>query len=183
MKGGARVKSWAIVALVVAVIALGIAGYTWKITRPAPAPPAQAPAAPRVGCTACHAKRSPAKDYSLGGEALKVANHPTKAPDNTPIDSNTKFSTCMECHATASTGKAKAASVAMAHIAHPVHLFSKTFGPELGGTCWSCHTLDAQGRFLVITEKVDVTDKGIPKQLPIPSLWVPRQGMVTATGG
>lgn len=175
-------KTWTIVALVVAVLALGLAAYTWKITRPAPAPPAAAPAAPRVGCTACHTKTAEA-DHTLGAEALAKPGHPTKAPDNTPIDSSTKFQTCMECHATASTGKARAASVAMAYIAHPAHMFSSIFGPRLNGTCWSCHTLDAQGRFLVVPEKVDVTDKGIPTTLPIPTLWVPRQGLVSGTGG
>lgn len=67
----------------------------------------------------------------------------------------------------------------MVQMTHPVHVFGSIFTTEHGGTCWSCHLINERGEFLVITGKVDLTDKGLPKQLPVPNLWTPRQG----TGG
>jgi len=176
-------KTWVAIAVALAVAALALSIYTFSATRPEPEPDAgaQKPSPPRVGCTACHVKVSDQKNYTLGAEALAIENHPTQTPEGEPINEQSTFSDCMTCHATAASGRAVAAKTPMVLTAHPAHMFSEIFTEELGGTCWSCHLIDSRGNWLVVPDKVDVEETGIPKELPVPNLWVPRAG--TAGGG
>lgn len=169
----------ALVAAVAFLLAIGGLAGCQQEPEPQPDTAVDEPEPPRVGCTACHVKVDEERNYTLGHEALGVEGHPTAGTDGTPITDDTPFAVCMDCHATAASGKGVAASVPMALMAHPAHMFSDIFD-RYDGNCWSCHTVDAEGTFLVITEKVDVTMGGIPTALPIdPSkIWVPREGMM-----
>ena len=60
-------------------------------------------------------------------------------------------------------------------IVHPAHMGSPTFKLHYGGSCFTCHNVDADGTFNILTEQVDVNEKGVPNpaKLPIPGSYAP----------
>jgi len=145
--------------------------------------PPPAAEAPRRGCTACHVPVMPDGRYSLGWEAMNAAkamgiNHPTVSPSGVSIKPTDTVgpAPCLECHGAGSGARAahgNIANVSLRDIVHPVHLFSETFLGEFTGNCFSCHNVSNDGTFMILGQKVDTTENGIPKVLPIPGILSP----------
>ena len=133
------------------------------------------------GCPACHALVDKnVGNYTLSWEAserTKAAGgqHPDKAPDGTsmkPTD-DVSVTVCLQCHAPgtgARKGMGNLAPIALVDIVHPAHMSSPIFTREFAGNCFSCHNVNAAGTFEILTQKVDVNEKGVPNldKLPIP---------------
>ncbi|TET55452.1 MAG: hypothetical protein E3J54_00065 [Actinobacteria bacterium] len=120
------------------------------------------------GCPACHMKISDDQNYSLAHEAKEQeADHPTKSPSNVILDDSVTVETCLECHGAAENGKGVNASYALRDIVHPAHLFSPIFKDDLNGTCFSCHNIGVDGKFALLTQKVEGNKKGVPKEVPV----------------
>lgn len=103
----------------------------------------------RRGCPDCHAG-----PYALENEV----------PDGHPsVPAGATVNDCLTCHAGDGTGIAPA----LREIVHPVHMYSKIFAWEFMGNCFSCHTNDADGNFLLLPAAVDTDDAGIPDEIPI----------------
>ncbi|WP_366923482.1 hypothetical protein MFMK1_000375 [Metallumcola ferriviriculae] len=135
---------------------------------------------PRRGCAACHVKTAD-NDYSLTAEAKSRAEgHPTKAPDGTTMDENTTVETCLECHAPGNNGRGKSAPLALRTIVHPAHLYSEHFVANYSGNCFTCHEVDNQGVFNLLSQKVETNEKGVPKTVPIPGMIAPSERIGTA---
>ena len=131
------------------------------------------------GCPACHALVDKTKgNYTIAWEAANAAQgHPTQAPDGTSMKPTDEVSVtvCLQCHAPGKNGHGVVAPLALMDIVHPAHMSSLIFTRELGGSCFSCHNVDANGNFNVLTEAVKVNDHGVPdpSALPIPGAIVP----------
>ena len=139
---------------------------------------AVAAGAPRRGCLACHtlADRTTGK-YTLAYEAHERVEidypgreHPTMAPDGTSIKptDQTGPDVCLQCHKPGTgdrEGKGARAPLALRDIVHPAHLFSETFTQHYNGTCFTCHNVNGDGDFVLLGEKVDTNEKGVPKTL------------------
>ena len=137
----------------------------------------------RRGCPACHVliDKQTGK-YTLAYEAHAAAaarggKHPDVAPDGTSITatSDVNVTVCLECHAPgtgAREGMGKLAPLMLRDIVHPAHMGSQTFKLHYGGQCFSCHDIDGQGNWKILTQKVDTNDKGVPNpnKLPIPGM-------------
>lgn len=135
----------------------------------------------RRGCPACHVLVDPATGgYTLPFEAHERAEargeeHPEVAPDGTSlaVTEEVNVRTCLLCHA-AGTGDRKGRGVVaplmLRDIVHPAHMNSQFFKLHYGGNCFSCHNINGQGAWELLTEKVDVNEKGVPNDelIPIP---------------
>jgi hypothetical protein len=130
---------------------------------------------PRRGCPACHTLIDNATGkYTLAYEAreatLKLnSTHP--AFTNPTDDPN--VTECLTCHASGTgdrAGKGVVAPISLRDIVHPAHMTSQTFKLHYGGNCFTCHNVNGEGEFTLLTQKVNTNDKGIPNldQLPIP---------------
>lgn len=135
----------------------------------------------RRGCPACHTVTDKTTGkYSLAYEAEERAkargkDHPTKAPDGKSLapTEDVSVTTCLECHAAGTgnrAGKGVVAPLSLRDIVHPAHMGSQTFKLHYGGDCFTCHNVNGEGEFTLLTQKVDVNDKGVPNpdNLPIP---------------
>jgi len=62
------------------------------------------------------------------------------------------------------------APLALRDIVHPVHMSSQYFKLHYGGNCFTCHNVNGEGEFELLTEAVELNEKGIPDpgKLPIP---------------
>lgn len=148
------------------------------------AEPAAKPEPPRRGCAACHVKTAQ-KDYSLLAEAVERTKagggtHPTTGTDGKKMDENTTVETCLQCHSPGANGKGKAAPLSLRSILHPAHMSSKTFTDKYLGNCFTCHEVDGTGTFNLLSQKVDVNEKGLPKKVPIPGLVPPSENPIKA---
>ncbi len=137
------------------------------------------------GCPACHALVDKSTgSYTLAWEAANATKalggqHPDKAPDGTsmlPTD-DVNVTVCLQCHAPgtgARAGMGNSAPIDLADIVHPAHMSSPIFTREFAGNCFTCHNIDNQGQFEILTQKVGVNDKGVPNldKLPIPGAMV-----------
>ncbi len=126
-------------------------------------------AAPRRGCEACHALIDPKTGrYTLAYEAEERAE--ARGGEHPELPWDTKYETCMGCHASAANGKGVAAPLSMRDIVHPAHIFSGIFGDRYNGSCFTCHNISADGKYQVLVEKVETNEKGVPNpdKLPIP---------------
>lgn len=136
------------------------------------------------GCPACHALSEPdTGKYTLGYEAherskARGATHPEVSPDGTAIGptDNPNVSVCLTCHAAATgdrEGKGRAAPLSLRDILHPSHLNSGHFD----GNCFSCHNVSGEGVWQLLSEPVEINEKGVPDpdQLPIPGLLNPSE--------
>lgn len=135
----------------------------------------------RRGCPACHVLVDEETGaYTLPFEAHERAEargeeHPEVAPDGTSLapTEDVKVTTCLQCHAAGSgdrAGKGVIAPLSLRDIVHPAHMYSQWFKLHYGGNCFTCHNVDGEGNWELLTEKVEVNDKGVPDPgaLPIP---------------
>jgi hypothetical protein len=106
------------------------------------------------GCPDCHAG-----PFILANEIPE--GHP-------PVPADADVNDCLACHAMQADLTGNVAPLALRDIVHPVHMGSKIFAWELMGHCFSCHNVDAEGEFDVLSEAVDTDEKGIPDEVPIP---------------
>ena len=136
---------------------------------------------PRRGCTSCHVLIDPeVGKYTLAYEAHErvearrgTDSHPSIAPDGTDLSptSDAGVETCLLCHAPdPDTGRGVMAPLSLRDIVHPAHMGSQTFKLHYGGNCFTCHNVNAEGEFEVLTEAVTVNEKGVPDpaEIPIP---------------
>lgn len=141
--------------------------------------PVAAPAPPRRGCLSCHVLVNPDDGrYTLAYEGKVRAEaaggtHPTMSPSGVSIKptDQTGIEPCLECHAPgtgARAGMGVIAPLALRDIVHPAHMFSNGFKNNYNGNCFTCHNVNGQGGWDVLSEKVDVNEKGIPHTVPIP---------------
>ena len=139
------------------------------------------------GCPACHVLREPdTGKYTLGYEAHERAEargntHPDVALDGTPMGRTDEpnVAACLTCHAPGTDGRegmGRLASLSLRDIAHPSHLFSEHFLADRGN-CMSCHNVSGEGVWQLLSETVEINEKGVPSpdQLPIPGLLNPSQ--------
>jgi hypothetical protein len=114
------------------------------------------------GCPDCH--QGP---YTLKNEAVNnggAAAHGGLAEDAGVTD-------CLICHAPgegAQEGMGNVAPLSLRDIVHPVHMGSKVFATEFVGNCFSCHNVDGEGEYQILSQPVDTDDHGIPDVVPIP---------------
>ena len=143
----------------------------------------------RRGCPACHELvDEDTGKYTLPFEAHERAEargeeHPETAPDGTSLAATEEVSvtTCLQCHAPGTgdrAGKGVIAPLSLRDIVHPAHMYSQWFKLHYGGSCFTCHNVDGEGNWELLTEKVEVNEKGVPNPdaLPIP-------GAVPIAGG
>jgi hypothetical protein len=135
----------------------------------------------RRGCPACHVlvDKETGK-YTLPFEAAERAKargkeHPSVAPDGTAIGEkdDVNVTVCLQCHSAgtgARAGKGNVAPLSLRDIVHPAHMNSRAFDLHYGGNCFTCHNVNAEGDWDLLTQKVDVNEKGVPNPdaLPIP---------------
>lgn len=135
----------------------------------------------RRGCPACHTLSDKATGkYTLAYEAEERAKarggeHPKKAPDGTSIlpTDDVSVTVCLQCHAAGTgdrEGQGVVAPLSMRDIVHPAHMGSQTFKLHYGGDCFTCHNINGEGDWTLLSQAVDVNDKGVPnpEKLPIP---------------
>jgi len=134
----------------------------------------------RRGCPACHALVEDDGKYTLPYEAHERAEirgneHPEIAPDGTSlaVTEEVNVTVCLQCHAPGTgdrAGKGVIAPLALRDIVHPAHMYSPWFKFHYGGNCITCHNINGEGEFELLTEMVDVNEKGVPnpENLPIP---------------
>jgi len=133
------------------------------------------------GCPSCHVLvNEETGGYTLPFEAheraeIRGGEHPEEAPDGTSlaVTEEVRVTTCLQCHAAGSgdrAGKGVIAPLSLRDIVHPAHMGSQYFKLHYGGNCFTCHNVDGNGDFELLTEAVEVNDKGVPDpdNLPIP---------------
>jgi hypothetical protein len=131
------------------------------------------------GCPACHVLVDEETGrYTLAFEAHERAEaagggHPKEAPDGTSITPTDEVSVnvCLQCHAAGTgdrAGKGVIAPLALRDIVHPAHNYSTAFKGHYGGNCFTCHNVNTDGEWELLTEKVEVNEKGVPQEVPIP---------------
>jgi thiosulfate dehydrogenase len=149
----------------------------------------------RRGCPACHALVDPETgQYTLPYEAHERAEarggeHPEVAPDGTSLapTEEVNVTTCLQCHAPGTgdrAGKGVIAPLSLRDIVHPAHMNSQYFKLHYGGNCFTCHNINGEGGWDLLTENVDVNDKGVPnpENLPIPGANPIGEGQATSSG-
>lgn len=135
----------------------------------------------RRGCPACHVLvDEETGQYTLPYEAherveARGEEHPETAPDGTSLAAteDVNVTTCLQCHAAGTgdrAGKGVVAPLSLRDIVHPAHMYSQWFKLHYGGNCFTCHNVDGEGNWELLTEKVEVNEKGVPNpdSLPIP---------------
>jgi mono/diheme cytochrome c family protein len=135
----------------------------------------------RRGCPACHVLiNDETGQFTLPYEAHERAEargrtHPEIAPDGTSlaVAEEVNVTTCLQCHATGSDSRAGMGVIAplsLRDIVHPAHMNSQFFKLHYGGNCFTCHNVNGDGGWDLLTEQVNVNDKGVPDpgSLPIP---------------
>ncbi len=104
-------------------------------------------------CAACHTKHGDT-DYTLPAEARKASPaHPDldKLASATGIKEWT-VKECLTCHG------ASESRIAFKTVLHRVHLGSKVFTPNYGGSCVTCHAVTKEGEIVLryVTDKPTV---------------------------
>ncbi len=135
----------------------------------------------RRGCPACHVVVDAATGkYTLAFEAherveIRGEKHPDVAPDGTSIKAtdDVNVTVCLQCHAAGTgdrEGRGVVAPLSLRDIVHPAHMSSQYFKLHYGGSCFTCHNVGATGEWYLLTQKVEVNDKGVPndEKIPIP---------------
>lgn len=136
---------------------------------------------PNRGCPSCHVLADNVTGrYTLSYEAHErvearrgVDIHPVVAPDGTDISptSTAGVETCLLCHAPdPATGRGVQAPLSLRDIVHPAHMYSQYFKLHYGGNCFSCHNVNAEGDFEILSQAVTTNEKGVPDPdlIPIP---------------
>ncbi len=137
------------------------------------------------GCPSCHVLvDEETGKYTLPYEAHERAEvrgeeHPDVAPDGTSlaVTEEVKVTTCLQCHASGTGAREDmgvVAPLALRDIVHPAHLYSSTFKFHYGGNCFTCHNVNGEGEFELLTEAVETNEKGVPDpaNLPIPGAMI-----------
>jgi len=98
----------------------------------------------------------------------------------TPLTYQTGVKTCLQCHKPGTgqrAGMGALAPLALRDIVHPAHLFSTPFREEFSGNCFTCHNVAGDGRFELLSQAVEVNEKGVPddEKLPIPGALRPSE--------
>lgn len=109
------------------------------------------------GCPACHKVRQMGNrqlDLRLGVAINKLEGHPGVA-ETSGVDD------CLSCHKPG--GEAK---LMLRTIVHPIHLNSAIFLENYRGSCFTCHDINADGKFEVLKKALEVNERGIPKESP-----------------
>lgn len=132
------------------------------------------------GCPACHVLvNEETGQYTLPYEPHERAEvrgeeHPEVAPDGTSLAPTEEVSvtTCLSCHGAgtgAREGMGAAAPLSLRDIVHPAHMSSQWFKLHYGGNCFTCHNVNGEGEWEILTEAVTVNEKGVPDpdNLPI----------------
>ena len=133
------------------------------------------------GCPSCHVLVDPeAGNYTLPFEAherseARGEEHPEVAPDGTSLapTEEVNVTTCLLCHAPGKGGRegmGVIAPLSLRDIVHPAHMSSQYWKLHYGGNCFTCHNINGEGEFELLTEAVEVNEKGVPddEKLPIP---------------
>ena len=133
------------------------------------------------GCPSCHVLvDEETGGYTLPFEAHERAEvrgeeHPEVAPDGTSLAATEEVNvtTCLLCHASGTgdrEGKGVIAPLSLRDIVHPAHMSSQYFKLHYGGNCFTCHNVNGAGGFDLLTEAVEINEKGVPnpENLPIP---------------
>lgn len=130
------------------------------------------------GCPACHVLANEETGaYTLSFEAherteARGYDHPNRSHSGTSIKptDDVNVTVCLECHASAEDGAGVDAPLSLRDIVHPAHMGSQYFKLHYGGSCFSCHNVDNKGDWQLLTEAVDVNEKGVPNPdlIPIP---------------
>lgn len=132
------------------------------------APTIQAAAAepPRRGCFACHA---PGSTHNLvveaqSGSEVTGVTHPA-LPDNVTVQD------CLACHGAGTGARAGLGTVAnysLRDIVHPAHMFSaRIFTSRYNGNCFTCHNVDGTGTFVLLGDRLDDFENGVPVNVPV----------------
>ena len=127
------------------------------------------------GCPACHVLVDPESGgYTLAYEAFERAEargneHPAVFEPTDEVN----VTTCLGCHAAGTgdrEGKGNGAPLMLRGIVHPAHMSSQYFKLHYGGSCFTCHNVNGAGEWELLTEAVDVNEKGVPNPdlIPIP---------------
>lgn len=134
------------------------------------------------GCPACHKLIDAATGkYTLPYEAHERATarggkHPDVSMDGTSIlpTDDVNVTVCLQCHAAGTGDRANRGNVAplsLRDIVHPAHMGSQYFKLHYGGDCFTCHNVGTDGKWYLLTLKVEVNEKGVPaddETMPIP---------------
>lgn len=129
---------------------------------------AAAPVDALRGCPDCHVG-----PYSLKHEA--VSRGGTTAHEGLRDDSDINI--CLACHAPGTgdrMGMGNVAPLSLRDIVHPAHMSSKIFTGHYVGNCFTCHNVDGEGVFQVLSAAVDTDARGVPDTVPIPGAQDPR---------
>lgn len=127
------------------------------------------------GCPACHVLVDPeVGSYTLAYEAFERAEargneHPAVFEPTDEVN----VTTCLTCHAAGTgerEGMGNVAPLSLRDIVHPAHMGSQYFKLHYGGNCFTCHNVNGEGEWELLSEAVDVNEKGVPNpdNLPIP---------------
>ena len=160
-----------------AVLVVGALSLLLGLTAAIAMAAEQAGGPPKRGCLSCHTLEDKATGkYTLGYWAQERTkadynrDHPKKALDGASIEPAQVVSvkTCLGCHGAGTgdrMGKGKFSNLSLRDIVHPAHMFSGVFGDRYNTSCFTCHNVNAEGRFDLLDEAVAVNEKGIPKSL------------------
>jgi hypothetical protein len=136
---------------------------------------------PNRGCPSCQILiNEETGQYTLAYEAHERVEvrrgldiHPMVAPDGTdiPPTSTAGVETCLICHSPdPETGRGVQAPLSLRDIVHPAHMYSQYFKLHYGGNCFTCHNVNSEGEFEILSQAVNTNEKGVPDpdQIPIP---------------
>lgn len=144
------------------------------------------------GCPACHptaagdpsappftpGRPDPARDnaptFSLKWEAMAGDATSTRFTLHKILPGTATIAACLSCHAAGSGDQnGKLAPISLRTIVHPAHLNSGIFIEEFRGNCFTCHEITNSGKYDILSQKVEVNDKGIATVIPTPGLLEP----------
>ena len=141
------------------------------------------------GCPACHPTtvgdpaappftpgrpdpaRANAPTFSLKWEAMGGDASSNQFLLHKTLTDTAAVATCLGCHAAGNADQnGNVAPIGLRTIVHPAHLYSGIFLTEFRGNCFTCHDVTNDGEFDLLTQAVEVNDKGIPEDIPTPGL-------------
>ena len=141
------------------------------------------------GCPACHptivgdpsappftpGRPDPARDnaptFSLKWEAMGGDSASTRFLLHKTLPDTAAVAACLGCHGAGDAEQnGNVAPIGLRTIVHPAHLYSGIFLVEFRGNCFTCHEVTNDGDFDLLTQAVEVNDKGIPEEIPTPGL-------------
>ncbi len=132
------------------------------------------PAAPPFTPGRPDPSRNNAPTFSLKWEAMGGDATSTRFTRHKTLPDTSTIATCLGCHAAGNAEQnGNVAPISLRVIVHPAHLNSGIFIGEFRGNCFTCHEVTNDGTFDILSQKVQVNNKGIPEVLPTPGLLEP----------